>query len=402
MVEIKKKEHCCGCTACAEICPKHCIKMKEDHEGFLYPYVDLDNCINCGLCTKVCPELNVGKKAKPLKVWAAYTPDEEIRKNSSSGGVFFTVASHIIEEGGVVFGTRYNEQWDAEFGVAETIEGLNPLMVSKYVQGNVRTAYIECKKFLNEGRLVFFTGTSCQIAGLKCFLGKEYDRLLAAEVVCHGVPSPLVWHMYLDEICKASTEKGPVKKVIESISFRKKNPSWERFNFNVTFKRGYGIGSNSEEGIDVYHLENIYMKGFVNNLTLRPSCYSCPFKSGRSGADLTIADYWGVKKFHPTFNDDKGTSIVMANTNKGDIIVNKLKLTKTESSYSKVRYSNPAIVKPHKPHINRSRFFEKFREKPSISKWIGDCLEIPNCLKRKHRIDSIISILLRKLKYGIL
>lgn len=400
MVEITNKKKCCGCTACAEICPKHCIEMKEDNEGFLYPFVDVEKCVNCGLCNKACPELNVGRKIKPLKVWAAYSIDEEIRKNSSSGGIFFTVASHIIHKGGVVFGARYNEQWGVEFGKAETVEDLKPLMVSKYVQSNVGSAYIECKQLLKEGRPVFFTGTSCQIAGLRCFLGKEYDSLLTAEVVCHGVPSPRVWHMYLDEIRNEVKGVGVEKGIIETISFRKKNPSWDRFNFNVSFKGENA--SKKESGIDVYHMENIYMKGFVYNLILRPSCYECPFKSGRSGADLTIADYWGVKKFHPDFYDDKGTSIVMANTNKGKGVVDELKLRKVESSYSKVRYSNPAIVKPHKPHVKRDVFFNSFRDKDSISDWIDECLIIPNWLKQKQHIDSIIDLIIRKLKYGIL
>ena len=400
MVEITNKKKCCGCTACAEICPKNCIEMREDHEGFLYPHINVDRCINCGLCNRACPELNVREKTKPLKVWAAYTNDEEIRKNSSSGGVFYTLASQIIQEGGVVFGARYNEKWDVVFGKAETVNDLKPLMVSKYVQSNVGSAYIECRQLLKEGRHVLFTGTSCQIAGLRCFLAKDYEYLITADVVCHGVPSPRVWHMYLDEICNEIKENGIRKKIIESISFRKKNPSWDRFNFNVSFK---GDNTrNRESGIDEYHMENIYMKGFVYNLTLRPSCYVCPFKSGRSDADLTIADYWGVKKFHPELYDDKGTSIIMANTKRGDDIIKELELKKVESTYSKVRYSNPAIVTPHKPHVNRALFFEKYREKTSISKWISDCLVIPNYLKKKQQIDSIISIILRKIKYGIL
>lgn len=399
MVEIKDKENCCGCSACVEICPKHCIEMKEDHEGFLYPFVDTQKCVNCGLCNKACPELNVGKKTVPLNVWAAYTADEDIRENSSSGGVFYTVAAHIIKKGGIVFGARYNKEWGVEHGKAETIEALGPLMGSKYVQSNVDTAFTECKQLLNDGRLVFFTGTSCQIAGLKCFLRKDYENLLTAEVVCHGVPSPRVWHMYLEEICKS--KMGSVDKIIDSISFRKKNPSWERFNFNVSF-RGSNIMPYEEDGIDVYHMENVYMKSFIYNLILRPSCYVCPFKSGRSGADLTIADYWGVKKFHPNFYDDKGTSIVMSNSKKGNDIVDILDLYKTNSSYSKVMYSNPAIIKPHKAHINRALFFEKYRERTSISEWLCECLIISNYLKWKQQVESIFSLIIRKIKYRII
>ncbi len=400
MVEITNKKECCGCSACAEICPKQCIEMKEDHEGFLYPFVDKEKCINCGLCNKACPELNVRGKNRPLKVWAAYTPDEQIRKNSSSGGIFYTIASAIIKKGGVVFGTKYNNIWGAEFACVDTIEGLRELMVSKYVQSNVGTAYKDCKDYLKNGRQVFFIGTSCQIAGLKTFLGKEYSNLLTVDIVCHGVPSPRVWQMYLDEISGENRKEGQPRKAIDEISFRRKDPSWDNFNFYVKFNESYSSSNKqTQQEINIYNMNDSYMKAFVYNMILRPSCYSCKFKSCRSRSDITIADYWGVKKFHPEIYDDKGTSIVISCTPKGVETINHLLLCKTESMYKKAVYCNPAIIKPHEMHKNRSLFFSQYKSNSNISNWIEVCLKTSKLDLILEKVKQFYSILEKRTRF---
>lgn len=394
MVEIKDKELCCGCTACAEACPKSCITMHEDEEGFLYPIANPKDCISCGLCEKVCPILNREKKGKrPITVWAAYTLDEDIRKNSSSGGAFYSIASYVIRQGGVVFGTKYNNHWGAEFSYAETIEGLKALMVSKYVQSEVGTAYKDCEAFLKKNRNVLFAGTSCQISGLKHYLRHSYDNLLTIEIICHGVPSPRVWQMYLDEI---SGEKGAdikERKQIEQISFRRKDPSWDKFNMYISFT------DKENETINTYHLENTYMKAFVHNLILRPTCYHCKFREGRAGADITIADYWGVVKFHPHFNDDKGTSLIMVGTNKGLEIINQLSLYKEKSSYKKAVYCNPAIAHSHTKHKKREYFFSNYMKEDSLSFFINDCLETSKCDRYKTSVRSFLNRVVKKLVF---
>ena len=197
------KSDCVGCFACCSICPVDCIAMQDDKEGFLYPfYHDKKQCINCGCCKKVCPVITQRNDSKPLGVYAAKNPDEKIRLQSSSGGIFTLLAEHIINEGGVVFGARFNENWEIIHSYAETIEGVATFRGSKYVQSKIGESYKQAKFFLTMGggRKVLFSGTPCQIAGLKAFLQKDYSNLLTVDFVCHGVPSPLVWKKYLDEL----------------------------------------------------------------------------------------------------------------------------------------------------------------------------------------------------------
>lgn len=193
MIDILDKQKCCGCSACMQRCPKQCIAMQEDSEGFCYPIVDRNACIACGLCEKVCPMLNPYKARKPLEVHAAINRDEQIRRESSSGGIFTLLAEQTIRKGGVVFGARFDGNWEVRHDWCENIEGLGQFRGSKYVQSRIGACYRQAEIFLKSGRSVLFSGTSCQIAGLHRFLGKSYDNLLSVDVICHGVPSPLVW-----------------------------------------------------------------------------------------------------------------------------------------------------------------------------------------------------------------
>ena len=200
MISITSKEMCCGCAACEQRCPKSCIVMREDEEGFLYPQTDMSKCIDCGLCEKVCPVLNQGEKRKPLYVYAAKNKNPQIQLYSSSGGVFTHIAEQIIQNNGVVFGARFDENWAVKHDYTETLEGLAAMRGSKYVQSRIGSTYQQAKDFLEAGRLVLFSGTPCQIRGLKLFLAKEYENLLTVDLVCHGVPSPEIWRQYLHEI----------------------------------------------------------------------------------------------------------------------------------------------------------------------------------------------------------
>ena len=217
MINLKNKQDCCGCSACAQRCPKQCISMTEDEEGFLYPQVDTSKCVDCHLCEKVCPVINQDEARTPLKVYAAKNSDDEIRLKSSSGGIFTLLAEQTIKDGGVVFGARYDKGWNVVHGYTETIEGLAAFRGSKYVQSNIKRSFFEVKRFLESGRKVLFSGTPCHVAGLKLFLRKEYDNLLTLEIACHGVPSPKVWHNYLTEL----TDLNKIS-IIKSINFRDK------------------------------------------------------------------------------------------------------------------------------------------------------------------------------------
>lgn len=215
MLEIKDKKKCCGCEACVQRCPVQCISMRSDVEGFLYPNINQTICINCNVCEKVCPEINQSEIRRPLKVYAAKNPDELIRLSSSSGGIFTMLAEQILKENGVVFGARFNEKWEVEHGYTDIQDGVAAFRGSKYVQSRIGDNYRQVEDFLRKGRKVLFSGTPCQVAGLKRFLhNKEYDNLLTVDVVCHGVPSPLVWRKYLEETIrpKGVTGKNSVLK----------------------------------------------------------------------------------------------------------------------------------------------------------------------------------------------
>ena len=329
MIVIKEKNKCCGCNACAQRCPKQCITMQADNEGFLYPVVDTAKCIDCGLCEKVCPVINQHEARQPQKAYATYTHNEEVRSQSSSGGIFTVLAEDTIKKGGVVFGVKFNKEWMPEFAFTETIEGIAPFRGSKYVQAIVGNAYKQAEDFLKAGRKVLFTGTPCQIAGLKLYLRKEYTNLLAVDIICHGVPSPKVWNRYLEETCSkllkarpdgknsvGSADGGTSKSCIEAISFRSKITGWKKYSFML--KLNFFNSDEKNTGVFAETLDkNAYMRVFLNDTILRPSCYACSTKEGKSHSDITIADFWGIDIIDPAFDDDKGCGLVLINTDKG-------------------------------------------------------------------------------------
>lgn len=353
MIKIDSKEKCCGCWACVQRCPKHCITMVEDDEGFLYPKVDSSLCIDCSLCEKVCPVINQGEPRIPDVVYAAKNLNEEIRMASSSGGIFTLLAEEVIAKGGVVFGARFNEEWDVVHDYTETIEGLSAFRGSKYVQSRVGKCYSQVEEFLKKGRKVLFSGTPCQIAGLKRFLRKEYDNLLTVDFICHGVPSPGIWREYLKEETtrqcggKNTVLSHPVLNGrdarIESISFRNKRLGWKKYSFALTFSVSDGHGEKNTVLLSEPLNKNIFLRGFIADLYLRPSCHACPAKSLKSGSDITIGDYWGIELMLPDFDDDKGVSVVIVNNEKGKYLLKSLKMEYRETSYEDVKKKNPAI-----------------------------------------------------------
>lgn len=355
MIDIKKKEECHGCHGCFNICPKKCIEMDIDNEGFWYPKIDKTVCINCNLCEKVCPIINVPTRENmKTHAIACKNKDEEVRMDSSSGGVFSLLCEFIINIGGVVFGAEYDEDFNVRHGYSETIEGCTKFRGSKYVQSVIGETYKQAKKFLLEGRNVLFTGTPCQISGLENYLGKKYDNLILVDIVCHGVPSPVVYKKYLNSIKRLN--KGNIK----NIQFREKSNGWKDYNFKVTFKEGEFIQRR---------VRNVYMEGFLTDLYLRPSCYECKFKKPVTSADLTLGDYWGVQDIHEEFDDDKGVSLILIHTEKGKEIINKIsnKMDVIDTDYEYSIKCNPSIVAPVKYNKKREHFFSDI-EKRDIEK----------------------------------
>ena len=363
MITITDKHNCCGCSACSSICPKHCITMQADNDGFLYPKVNEADCIDCGLCEKVCHELHPYDKREPIKVLAAINNDEEVRLKSSSGGIFYLLAEKTIAEGGVVFGARFDEQWQVVIDYSEDMKGVEAFMGSKYVQARMATAYADAKRFLTEGRKVLFSGTPCQIAGLHHFLRKPYENLLSVDIICHGTPSPKVWSRYLDEVVTAG------RKAITDVQFRNKRNGWKAFNFTMEYNK-------DEQSVSLcsHHQQNHFMRAFLRDMILRPSCYQCQAKSGRSHSDITLADFWGINTEMPDMDDDKGTGLVLVNTGKGRTALDWSKTNHKETTTDVALGHNPSYYRSVAAHYKRTDFFARIDETASVNALIVDCL----------------------------
>lgn len=358
MIQIEDKSSCCGCSACYAICPKQCISLSADKEGFLYPVVNAEVCINCGLCEKVCPVLHPKKKESQPDVFAAINTDEKIRQQSSSGGIFTLIAEKVIDEGGVVFGARFNQNWEVVHDYTETKEGLSCFRGSKYVQSNLGNSFNQAKSFLDTGRKVMFTGTPCQIAGLKNFLRKSYDNLLAVDVVCHGVPSPVVWKEYLNQSVKNIYKKQPLSKgtlklkdVIQNISFRSKENGWKNYHVAIEYK------NRERESVPFY--QNVYMNAFLSDFSLRSSCFACPAKLDNMQGDITLADCWGIDELMPEIDDDKGCGLMLIHNpaiwKQYDEVSS---IVKYPLSLSDVVKYNPMITRSVNSPVNRTLFFD--------------------------------------------
>lgn len=345
MIKTTDKHNCCGCEACVQRCPKQCISFLEDEEGFSYPEIDISICIDCGLCEKVCPVLNQSDTHTPIQAYAAINQDEAVRAQSSSGGIFTSIAEKVISTGGVVFGARFNDNWEVEHCCINREEDLKNIRGSKYVQSRIGTAYQEVENFLKEDRKVLFSGTSCQVAGLKKFLRKEYDELITVDVVCHGVPSPKLWKEYLATLKHVS----PIK----SVNMKDKTEGWKGYKLTI---------QGEKETFSERTAINKYMLAFSQNLSLRPSCYQCPAKAGRCGSDITLGDYWGVEKLIPTMYDNKGTSFVCANTQKGSVILETLPIEKKIADYDASIPYNACIVASTSEPLCRTDFWKRYNE----------------------------------------
>jgi len=379
------KSNCTGCAACYSICPVQCISMKHNDEGFLFPNVDEKKCIGCNKCKKSCPAIVQGDARKPLNVYAVKNPDEEIRFQSSSGGIFTLLAENTIKEGGIVFGARFNEKWEVIHDYSETAEGLAAFRGSKYVQSATGNIYKQVKDFLENGRKVLFSGVPCQIAGLKAFLKKDFDTLLTIDLICHGVANPYVWKKYLDEFL--SNNKTKLSQVV-GVKFRDKRCGWRQYSFSIFTVSGAKKNIFTESKV-----KNIYRNGFVQNIFLRMSCYNCPTRSLRSGSDITIGDFWGIENILPDFADDKGVNLVLVNTEKGKLFYNTLEKIDRELTYADAIQSSCWIEESAPLEKKRTIFFDKWRHEPIIP-LIAKLAAVPLRL----RIKNKISVLLHKVR----
>lgn len=308
MITLTKKEDCCGCGACAQACPKHCIAMTADSEGFVYPQVDSTACVGCGLCQQACPVRNALPEDDSVKpqAFAAMSKDTQTRHISSSGGIFSLLAEKVLSDGGVVYGAAFDRDFTVSHIAVTALADLPKLRGSKYVQSDTKESYREIWELLKAGKPVLFSGTACQTAGLRQFLGSDPDNLITVSVFCHGVPSPKVWEKCLRE------QKKPVAKVY----FRDKSPSWRAYTFGFDYADG--------SAYRVPRDEHPYFRLFLENVSLRPSCYECRFKGLNRPADISLGDCWGIEDWLPEMDDNRGTSVVLVHSVKGQALVDSV------------------------------------------------------------------------------
>lgn len=351
-IESKLKQKnlkCSGCTACFAICPKDAITMQADSEGFKYPVIDKNKCIDCGLCCKVCPLENMyGNFGEDKTSFACSAKDENFAKQSSSGGAFAILANMYIKEQAVIYGAAFDDNWNVCHIRVDKKDELKRLYTSKYVQSDMGNTFRQVKSDLDNSKKVLFAGTPCQVAGLKSYLQKDYLNLLTVDFICHGVPSPLVWQQYVAELEKKLNSK------ITEISFRDKKDGWKNYYFKLITENGNIFYEK--------HGDNVYMRGFLKDLYLRPSCYDCKFKTLQRASDITLADFWGIEKIISDMNVDKGVSLCWASSEKGNRVLADV-LEQTDYYEVKLKEAvrhNSSAVKSVNMHKNRDKFFEKF------------------------------------------
>lgn len=345
MDKIVDRNLCCGCHACYNICPKNAIEMQADEKGFLHPVINQDKCINCGKCKKACPVLNKLENSNRPVAYAAYNKDYNVRKQSSSGGIFSLLANYIIECGGVVFGAAFDNNFFVNHIKIEEKCEIEKLRSSKYVQSNIGNVYKECKEILETGKIVLFTGTPCQINGLYTYLNKQYENLYTQDVICHGVPSPKVWEKYLEY--RKNKDAG---NNLINVNFRSKRKGWRLYELEFKYKN---LIHRNE------HNSDVYMRAFLRNISLRESCYNCFAKSKQRISDITLGDFWGINNISKKMNDDNGVSLVLINTKKGRELFEKINknIVYEETDYDESIKYNKSLFESSVKSINSDMFF---------------------------------------------
>ncbi|MBR3325433.1 MAG: Coenzyme F420 hydrogenase/dehydrogenase, beta subunit C-terminal domain [Clostridia bacterium] len=340
---------CTGCTACMNICPKKAILMDTNKEGFKYPVVNNKKCINCGLCKKICPVLKENYLDALNKCYVGFNKEISELINSSSGAIFPIIANYILEENGVIIGATFNEKKQLKHIAVTNKENLYKLKGSKYLQSDLNDIFMYIKYNIEKNKILF-VGTPCQVAGLKAFLKNDYHNLLCIDFICHGVPSPKLFEKYIKELEHKYNDK------IINYNFRDKKTGWSNYSNTAIFKK---------RKISQIYKENEYMRLFLSDIALRKSCYNCKFKLGNKHSDITLGDFWGVKKYHPEIYNEKGVSAIILNTKRGEGIFEKIKnnLIYKECELNEIIDGNPSLINSSKDNKMRDEFFLEMKEK---------------------------------------
>lgn len=369
--------NCSSCGACANACPHGAISMHLDDEGFYRPAIDAEKCVECGTCERVCPWAkdvqNPNVSSVTPKTVAAYSLDDSIRLNSSSGGIFTVLAEKVLADGGVVAGVAQLDK--AHFGhvIVDNKADLPKFQGSKYVQANPGLVYKSVRNALREGRKVLFSGTPCQVAALYSVLGKtQYENLYTVDIVCHGTPSVKVWEKYVKELESKTGSK------LEKCSFRNKDAGWG--NYSLAYKFENGIETL------IPHAQDEFMRLFLQRICQNESCADCRYRKLPRIADITLGDFWGISNYHREMDDNKGTSVVLLNTTHGADLFNSVadQVKYCVSTIENAIAGNPCIVRSSIQHPKRAEFFAELDSK-SLDELLKKYCPPPSLLVRVYR-----------------
>ena len=358
IILFNEKKECYGCSACFNVCPTNAIEMNSDEYGFSYPHINHDLCIKCGLCRMVCPYISDTISAKaPIKAYAAVNRKKDTLKSSASGGVFPALASIVLGMEGIVFGCTLNKEMKPHHIAISSIENLYQLQGSKYVQSDIGRTYCEVKESLDNGIYVLFTGTPCQIAGLKTFLGKEYNNLITADLICHGVASSIFFEDYIKYL------EGKLKGRVIKFIFRDKSKGLRKLARVIYEKNGR---THSKL---MYPIESYYYKYFLDADIDRDSCYECKYACGNRVGDFTMGDYWGIENIHPEIDKENGVSVLMVNSQKGLELIDEIGkyMEITESDFEKARLYNGQLNEPSPKSNRRDGIFKIWKEGGNVA-----------------------------------
>lgn len=393
---FEKKELCCGCCACMNVCPKGAILMKEDENGFVYPEINGKICISCGVCQKVCAYQHIQETNTPQHTYVAVTANTD-QKQSASGGAFASLATSVLADGGIVFGasmeTVDGKLTPMHIGV-ERQEDLIKLMGSKYVQSAIGTVYREVQNYLKNGKLVLFSGTPCQVAGLKGFLRCGYDNLLTVDIICHGVPNSKFFQDYI-----ALLEAKHRKKIVD-FKFRDKNRGWG-LTGNITY-----IVNKQMKTEPIFHMESSYYELFLDSAIYRESCYKCKYACNNRPADITIGDYWGIQKNHADLlrkeklDESRGISCLIVNSRKGGEFLKRYHsgLRLWDSEFNNVSEQNQQLQHPSIKSAYWADIFAIYRNGgyPAVERWFVANYPVSALAKLKNRFPYRLKLWLKR------
>lgn len=390
---LKLTEYCTGCFACSNICPKDAISLPENQEGFYFPTIDTDLCIDCGLCDKICPQITMQQTVSMQKAYYGWAKNDDIRKTSSSGGIFSRIASLMMKQDGIIYGASFNYEGVIRLECHSTKEvSLKELQRSKYVQSYIGNTFRLIKKDLETGHKVVFCGTPCQVAGLKSYLRKSYDKLVLIDFVCHGVPSMSLLRLHLDYL--------GIKNIREII-FRPKNTGWVD-DIDIYYSK---VDSPSKASVCLHRTpwvldEYFYM--FQTYKSIRRSCRNCSYCNGQRASDISLADFWGIKKYKPELWDIKGNSLILANTQKGINIIENLKNNENVIFELPLKYAAYVYERirtlPDSPYQNEERdlLIHDIYSKGYKEALLMHDLKTPLIAKIKHKSKVLLRSILKR------